>query len=88
MNRFLGTTTVVLVAVIFALAGIKSVLAQKQSSVDLKDYQDAIQVLQRETETERNARRSTELTVVKLQRELADAKKAAAECTSKKGEEK
>lgn len=88
MNRLLEVTAAVLIAAIFALAVVSSAQAQQQSSADPKDYQDAIQVLQRETETERNARRSVELIVVKLQRELAEAKKAAEACRPEKDKKK
>lgn len=89
MNRFLEVTTGVLVAMIFALAVISSARAQQQAPLtpEQQQYQDAIGVVQREAEAERNRARQAELALTKMQRDLAEAQKAAAACKpEKKGE--
>lgn len=89
-QAILEVTTAILVAVIFALAVISSARAQQQAPLtpEQQQSQDAINLLQREAEAERSRARQAELALVKMQRDLADALKAAAVCAPKKEEKK
>ena len=90
MTKVLEITVAVLVAAIFGLAVASSVRAQQPTPLtpEQQQTQDAIALLQREADGERNRARQAELALVKLQRDLADALKAAAVCAPKKEEKK
>lgn len=61
---------------------------QQKPTLEQQDFQDALSVIQREAEGERNRARQAELALAKLQRELADAQKKVAACEPKKDEKK
>ncbi len=80
-HSILEVTTAVLVAALFALGVISSARAQQAPlTPEQQNYQDAIGVVQREAEGERNRARQAELALAKMERSLAEAQKAAAAC--------